>query len=285
LNYREIAHFFSTSQGACKFQEKQNNRLERRIFSQVPIFGRAQYQDYWGVEITDEFDPQKIDIRVLRTFLKTYDSPNPVDSRQLVRYTSLIPTVVPERVTVEGRVFDFNLQLLGQIAQHPGGRGNQAQYSRESRALKDHGMVKAEHANLALLLQGVARRNQPWSKESENRNEKGQVQALQDLNDRTGFGCQKEPDALSQNTTLFANYTVKGQCQFGDDHGMDGRYTYGRTRELVHYDGQDEHHMLSGGFKPGDVGPHGVSKPARLSVYYDDGRNTEHDGVGIMRKF
>jgi hypothetical protein len=248
------------------------------------MFGRAQYQDYWGVEITDEFDPQKIDIRVLRTFLKTYDSPNPVDSRQLVRYTSLIPTVVPERVTVEGRVFDFNLQLLGQIAQHPGGRGNQAQYREATIALQRNGTVKAGRANLVLLLQGVVGRNKPWSKESENPNERGQVQELQDLNARTEYECEVEPDALSQDTVLFAHHAVTGEPPFGDDSGMKGRCTYGRTRELVHFEQEDACQMISGSIKARAVDPLGGSGPTELDVVCVD---FDHKviGVGVMWKF
>ena len=282
LKPNEIAHFLRTSQGACQLKGNQNNRLERLIFSQVPIFGRAQYQHYWGVAITDEFDPQKIDIRVLRTFLKTYYGPNPVDSRQLVKNTCLIPTVVPEGVTVEGRVFDFNLQLLEQIARHPGGRGNQAQYSYETAALDQHGTVKAERANLVLLLQGVVGRNKPWSKESENPNERGQVQALQDLNARTEYGCEEEPDALSQDTVLFAHHAVTGQRPFGDSSGMEGRYTYGRTRELVPF--WKAYHMVSGCFEAGAVDPLGGSAPAGLRVT-DAVGDSELYGVGVLRKF
>jgi hypothetical protein len=278
LNYREIAHFFSTSQGACQLREKQNNRLERRIFSQVPIFGRAQYQDYWGVEITDEFDPQKIDIRVLRTFLKTYYGPNPVNPNKRVKDTCLIPTVVPERVTIEGKVFDFNLQLLGQIAEHPRGRGHKAKYSIETEALKQNGTVKAERANLVLLLQGVVGRDKPWSRESGNPNEKGQVQELQDLNARTEYECEEEPDALSQDTVLFAHHAAKGECPFGNKSGMEGQYTSGRTRELVRFE-QGAFHIVSGA-----VVPLGGSAPAELYVS-NGGYDSEFRGVGVMRKF
>jgi hypothetical protein len=178
LNSREIAHFLSTSTAAQQLKEKQNNALERLIFSQVPIFGRAQYQHYWGVEITNKFDPKNIDIRVLRVFLKVYYGPNPVDPTKLVKDTCLIPTVVPESVHVEGREFDFNLRLLGQLAEYPGRRSHLANYSYESAALEQHGTTKAQHAHLVLLLQGVIGRNKSWSSESANPNKRGQVQAL-----------------------------------------------------------------------------------------------------------
>jgi hypothetical protein len=286
LNSREIAHFLSTSTAAQKLKEKQNNVLERLIFSQVPIFGREQYQYYWGVEITNEFDAKNIHIRVLRAFLKVYYGPNPVYPKKRVKDTCLIPTVVPERVQVAGRVFEFNLRLLGQLAEYPGGRGYLANYGYASPSLGEHGTVKAECANLVLLLQGVVGRNKRWSRESANPNERGQVQVLQDLNARTEYGCEPEPDALSQNTVAFAHHADTNDRPFGDRTGMEGRYTCACTRELVRIGDEEEnvYQMVSGAFRAGAVGPLGDSAPAGLRIHHAIFED-ECDGVGVMRKF
>jgi hypothetical protein len=184
---------------------------------------------------------------------------------------------------VVGRVFEFNLELLGQLAEYPGGNGHKAKYAYDTEALEQHGTVKVERASLVLLLQGVIGRNKPWSRESENPEERGQVQALRDLNAPTGYGCEEDPDGLSQDTVLFAHHAATGEYPFGDDSGMEGRYTYGRTRELVLV-GQNGYHMVSGCFSAGAIGPLGGSAPAGLGVDYNR-FGGECNGVGVLRKF
>jgi hypothetical protein len=281
LHYRGLIHFCSTTKSAQQLRDK-TAKIERAHFARIPIFGRAQYKYYWGVEITDEFDPDKIDIRRMRLFLKTYHGPNPVDPTKRVEDTCLMPTVVPERVMVVGRVFEFNLDLLGQLAEYPGGNGHKAKYAYDSEALQQHGTVKAERPSLCLQLRGVIGRNRPWSRESENPDERGQVQILRDLNARTGYGCEEGPDA-SQIAVALAHHAATDERPLGDASGMEGRYTYGRTREIIRYR-QSGYHMVSGGFSAGAIGPLGGSAPAELdvsSLNFDCGNY----GVGVLRKF
>ena len=148
--------------------------------------------------------------------------------------------------------------------------------------------MKAEGANLVLLLQGVVGRNKPWSKESTNPNERGQVQELQALNARTGYGCEPEPDALSQNTVLFAHHAATHERPFGDNNGMESQYTYCRTREFVSYpigDSMISGQMMSGSFKAEVVTPPGVSIPAGFWLCCDNSFDREHLAVGVLRKF
>ena len=149
LEAPDLVRFFSTNKkGAREQLEGIREIVERLLFSRTPVFGKTEYKKYWGLEITDQFEPNKIDIRILRTFLETYYGPNPVDvanpelPRDKIRgvnTTCLIPTVIPETAMDEGRrVFKFNLNLLGDIAEHPR-IGNPAKYRYISPALQERG--------------------------------------------------------------------------------------------------------------------------------------------------
>ena len=273
LTTPDLVRFFNTSKfGAREQLDPIREIVERLLFSRIPIFGKDYYQGVWGVAITDQFEPKKIDIRLLRTFLETYYGPNPVDPTQGVKNTCLIPTVIPERVMVEGRGFDYNLNLLGDIASHPG-IGNAARYAYDTPALQQHGETSPEQAYLEIVLVGVVGRNESW---------KHQVVRLQTLNNDTQYGCETEPDALGIATAALAEHAVRGNRPFGDSTGMEGQWTYSRTIELVHM-GQNAYRAVVGAFSAGPIGPGGAA-PAELGVDFDD-FDYESYGVAVQRKF
>lgn len=291
LDNRDLVSFFSTNKkGAREQLDGIREIVERQLFSRIPIFGKTEYKKYWGLEITDQFEPNKIDIRILRTFLETYYGPNPVDVayycpnpldakyRELwrektrgVNTTCLMPTVIPKTAMAEGRELLFNLNLLGDVAEHPRS-GNAAKYSLISKALEQHGEDDPQEAHLQIVLIGVIARSTSWER---------QVKSLKYVNEQTGYGCEPEPEVLPLTTATLAHHAVTGHRAFGDYFGLEGHDTVSRTRELVLV-GEDEYYpMVVGAFKAGTGG----SAPAELYVhdhsYFRPGLN----GVAVQRKF
>jgi hypothetical protein len=269
LAYRDLVSFSNTN----KYLDSIGEIRERSIFSDIPIFGKKEHELYWEVEITDKFEPAKINKRALRRFLKTYFGPNPLYPTELVKDTCLIPIVVPVRVMVEGISFDYNLNLLGDIASHPR-IGNAANYGFDSSDLELHGEdTPQEEACLVIVLKDVTGRNFSWE---------GAVQILQDLNEETGYGCEIEPEARALVAAIFAHYAVTGERAFGNDTGIEGRRAYVRTKELVRCL-FGVCHMKVGNFIPGLVDLLGDSAPATLdvmpSVWF-----SEHTGVAVQLK-
>jgi len=299
LETRDLVRFFNTNKkGAREQLDEIREIVERLLFSRIPVFGKTEYQQYWGVKITDQFEPNKIDIRILRTFLETYYGPNPVDATNPdlprdqirgVKNTCLIPTVVPSDVWVEGRYCKFNLNLLGDIAEHPR-IGNVARYYEITPALQQRGEDSLQEAHLQIVLSDVIAPNASWER---------QVQRLKDLDERTGYGCEPEPDALSISTAVFAHQAVTKEGAF---LGM-----YSRTKELGQYE-QKTYHVTVGGSSPScTVDPHkfpmelnpalilgdllpelirGDLIPALLYVEFSlPNHNLDFLGVAVQRKF
>ena len=281
LTYSDVVCFFNTSKGGRSIREI----VERQMFSRIPIFGKDCYQRFWGVEITDRFEPQKIDIRILRTFLKTYYGPNPVDPTKGVKSTCLFPTVIPKWMIVEGRGFDFNLNLLEDIASHPRiGENNASKYWDNPEDLEPIGENSLQEAHLAIILVGVIGRGDSWE---------AQVQRLRDLNERTKYGCETEPDVLSITTAAFAVNAVRAERPFGDQTGLERRDTYSRTKELVQWR-QFKCHIMVGNFmkdhlgRPGPwgpLGPFGRYGPSELFISRNCFCDTKAIGVAVQRNF
>jgi len=275
------------------------------------MMGREEWAFYYGVEIGPETEEIKAALE-FRPFYKFYHGPNPVDvmenkmknegePKRLVRQicetsliptivpkkvipiceTSLIPTIVPKKVIPTIHVIginlinlelerDFNLKVLGELAEHPQ-NGHAAKYAYESDAVKQHGTNGTDRTHLVFLLKDVVARNKKWVE---------QVQYLKALKVHTGYECEAEPEALSQNTAVMAHHAVTGERPFGDESGLEGRRTYGRTVELMN----NAKHVISGGFSAGAIGPLGGSDSAELHVS-DCRFDIEYYGVGVLRKF
>jgi hypothetical protein len=273
LDYSDFSHVLCASKSLQFLRESHNNYLERSLFSRVEIFDRTKWAVYWDAEITDKYEPNKIEIRVLRAFLKCYWGPNPIGPGK-VKDHCLIPTVVPAKVKMQGVTLHHCLKVAGFLAKQPK-EGHAAKYTMQTKALEQYGNEGAKKDELVLLLKGVVGRGKSWQ---------AQVQYLRDLNASTGYGCETEPDALSQNTILFAHHAVTGERPFGDNTGMEGRFTYGRTREKVRY-GENAYHMISGYFRTRQaLGSSGGSAPAELTVG-GRGHLRKRIGVGVARKF
>jgi hypothetical protein len=282
LEYMDLSHVLCASKSIQSLRDLHNNCLERSLFSRVEIFDRTQWKEYWGAEITDKYEPNKIELRVLRAFLKCYWGPNPIGPGK-VKDNCLIPAVKPAKATLAGVVLDYSLNVAELLAKQPK-KGHAAKYMKQTEALEQYGDAGTEKDELVILLKGVVARSKPWSKDSQEPSKRGKVEHLRDLNASTGYGCETEPDALSQNTVLFAHHAVTGERPFGDDTGMEGRYTYGRTREEVR-SGKNAYHMISGCFSAGQVlDPLEGSALAELCVS-DDRYGCGSRGVGVVRKF
>lgn len=281
LDYCDHVRCFGTCKILQDLREVENNCMERSLFSRIEIFDRTHWKDYWGVEVTGQFDSDKIEISILRTFLKTFWGPNPIGTGR-VKDNCLIPTVVPTEVVRIDNTSNYCLKILETLASNPK-KGHAAKYRMQSRALAVHGLTGTKEATLVILLKGVAARNKSWSRESQNPSERGQVQFLEGLNAKTGYGCETKPEIIPQNTVLFAHHAVTKECPFGDTTGMEGRTTYARTRELVD-DGGCICHMTSGNFiDEKNISSSESLVPAQLDILSDFNFNHGDCGIGIMR--
>lgn len=269
-----VCRFFTVCKSANALKDESNFYLERRIFSHVEIFDQARWKNYFdGGKVTDEYNFDKIDITVLRAFLRSYYGPNPIGPGRVCD-NCLIPTLVPGgfwRQYPGYLVYEnHSLSLLEKLAEKPK-KGPPAKYSAQTRALEQHAMTPAQDkTRLVIQLKGVIARNKPWSE---------QIRTLKDLFNRTGWGCL--PDALSQNTLVFAHHAMTGERPLGDPTGIEGCWTYGRTKERVLY-GQNAYPMISGGFM--EVVP--IEGPARAELAVS---HYSYDywsyGVVVLRKF
>ncbi len=250
------------------------------------IMDRAGWKEYFGVEIGAE-TPEVQAALAFSDFYRYWHGPNPRDvmenrtpARQVCQ-SSLIPVVRPQTLTFpDGTQIPFTLIDLGRLVREPKKRPAAQYWSENTQTLVQHGETRAGPSRLVVLLQDVVARNKPWSREADDLDEKGQVQYLQELNRRTGYGC-RNPDTLSQVTVLFAHHVMTGQRPFGDATGMEGRWTYGRTEEEVEIEG-DRYHVIAGNFETGPLDPLRGSAPARLDVS-SRSFDREYGGVGVLR--
>lgn len=290
VEYPDFVRFTATCKSTKTLREQDGNYFERVLyFADVPIFDCNKWKVCWNAEITDKYDGNKIEIRTLRAFLAFYWGPMPAKimkegEKGRVKDHCLNPAVIPTTVTVEEKESKHCLNVLEDRAKTPQEGYHAAKFMSQTEALKQNGAVGLEEACLVVVLKGVVARNKPWSNNSEDPTKRGQVQFLEELNEETGCGFETEPEAVVQNTTLFAHHAVTGERPFGDGTGMEGRVTYGRTREPVRY-GTQASQMTSGCFEAGKaLDPLGASAPAELNigdVYFDH----EYAGVGVLRKF
>jgi hypothetical protein len=243
LDYIDLTHFFETCKGFYAFREEKNERLERGVFSHIKIFGRKEWKEYWNGDITDAYDPDKIDRVVLLEFLKCYYGRHPLKPGR-VKDHCLIPTVVPKIVTSEGKEKNHGHQLLSEIVKHPS-KGHSASYEffdlPEPRWTPQNldAANRAQDASLAIVLNESVAVSRYWSRKIEDPDPlldrwRGQVQYLENLNDRTRFGCEIEPGALQQNTVLFAHRAVTGEIHLTN---QENQFMDLRTKDVIQLEG------------------------------------------------
>lgn len=265
LGYSDLSRFAAASRGARDLRDKSNFQLERFIFSKIEIFDRKHWKEYWNVEVTDQYDAGKMDIKVMRAFLRAYYGPNPIGPGRACDHC-LTPAVVPSQMhrkhSSDSVEEQYCLSVLGEIAEHPL-KGYPAKYARLSESLRQHGMTPSGHAKLVVKMTGVIGRCKRWSE---------QVQILNEMHAKTGWGSL--PDALSQNTTILAHHAITGERAHGDATGMEGQMTYGRTIEKLRF---IEENMVSGGF---------VRSTAmdEFNIRHSSFANNIN-GVGVQREF
>src|ERR1700675_4488454 len=148
LDYMDLSHVLCASKSLQFLREAHNNYLERSLFSRVEIFDRTKWKVYWNAEITDKYEPNKIEIRVLRAFLKCYWGPNPIGPGK-VKDHCLMPTVVPAKVKVQGVTLHHCLKVAEFLAHQPK-EGHAAQYTWPTRALEQHGNAGTEKDELVI---------------------------------------------------------------------------------------------------------------------------------------
>ena len=251
-------------------------------FSRVQIFDRTHWQERWRAEIPDTCDPSKIAIVRLRRFMKAYHGPNPLDimyGRSVIRKVKdscLIPTVVPQTVTVDRNASPFSLLKLEELAKHPA-EGPAAKYkNNQSSALQQHGHTPAGETVIVLQLDEVAERGKSWEE---------QLEFLDAMKTITKWDCETRPKALPQNTVVFAHHNVTDERPLGNGNGKERQPTGARTDDPVVYNNQS-YPMFSGYFSKSDeISKIGGSAPAELFVSNFFSFVHEDGGVGVQRKF
>ena len=275
LEYSDLTRFSAVSEGARILRDSRNFQLERIIFSKIRIFDRAHWKEYYNVEITDRYDANKINCKVLRRFLTVFYGKHPLNGPGRVCDYCLIPAVVPSRIKrrepspVEER---YSLFHLGKLAEHPL-KGYAAKFvTDQPKIFQMHGNIIAESSSLVIQLKGVIGRNKCWTNEFQRQYPQGQVQLLNKIRTNTGWGCL--PDAISQNTIIVAHHAVTGKRPHGDETGIEGCSTVGRTVEQV-LNAQ----MCSGLFRK-----MGGGQPSEL-MFRIDNCGYPASGVVLQRKF
>lgn len=276
--------FSATSKSACRLRESEEfEQLERVIFSTIRIFDRKCWKSCYHTEITDQFDPDRIQKRVMRAFLSAYYGPDPLGRRGRAHEYSLTPSVVPREI-VRNKQEQYCLYILADSAGHAF-RGHQAKFSRyDSAALKQYGGVPASSERLVLQLRGLFHYGTLWSKEPQKAEEQGQVQFLNNLRKKTGWG--ELPDALAQNTVVINHHTLTAERGLSyNKSGIEGyaHPVYGRTIEQVQQK-DESYNMVSGGFRR--TGYH-RERGLKTAVLEIRGDNTWSNmiGVVVMRSF
>ena len=185
LEYSDLNRFSVASKGARDLRDGNNFQLERAIFSKIEIFDRKHWNEYWNVEVTGQYDADKIDIKVLKEFLQTYYGKNPIGPGRVCD-DCLTPALVPSEIgRKKSTDIDSNanekycLSVLGEVAEHPL-KGHPAKYAYQSEALKQHGMTPAGPTKLVIKIKGVIARQKPWAE---------QIKILNKLFTKTGWGA------------------------------------------------------------------------------------------------
>ncbi len=237
----------------------------------VPAMDRDGWKKYYGVDIGEE--PKHIsEAFQFDRFYEIYHGPNPMDQTRTVCESSSIPVVVPRscRYLNGSKVYHLTHKRLEKLAKHPV-QGRTAEYlcldtgiPLGSTALEQHKRDRVDETRLVILLNDIGALGKPWDE---------QVQYLQNLNSQPGYKYEINPDALSQNTVLFANHTVTGRRMFDNKSCV-------RTREIVRFSDGDSH-MLSGLFSS-SVG--GLTN-GQVCISVDERGKSENFGISVMLKF
>ncbi len=252
------------------------------------VFDRQGWLEYYGVDIGPETGEVQEALK-FDHFYKTYHAPHPVDIVENVAVdkirqvceSCLTPTVRPQTVKrlESGLRQDFCHIILNDIAKNPI-KGYAAKYfEKDLKPLLQYGMIKAGPSALVIMLKGVVARNRPWSNESQDPKDQGQIQYLRNLNEKTGFGC-RPPDALSQNAVIFAHHVLTKEYPLGNCLGIEGTWTNARTIEQIKCGQYNFYQMISGFFDRKLQSDH--TQPGELTVSQSN-LSSEDVGVVVLR--
>ncbi len=231
----------------------------------VPIMDRDGWKKYYGVDIGEESENVK-DALSFDRFYKFYHGPSPEDlmngvspdQASQVCQVSLIPVVMPEKFTYldDSKSCYLTHQTLRELAEHPT-QGHAARYTLVE-PLLEHVKERTKRMSLIVLFNDVVAKYSIFSEDAGYTDEESlpedagctneeswsdQVQYLKDLNAKTDYGCETEPNALSRNTALIAHHAVTGQTSISNDPK-----SHARTRERVRVmleNNEAIHHLIS----------------------------------------
>jgi len=225
----------------------------RECYRGLQIFGKKEYKDYLGVDITDEYDWDKINIVALRSFMIDYFGKHPVHTTcKLARYQHLIPIVLPTTMVRNGSRVEFNMERFAELVANPQ-KGHAITIS--LLGLGDHAKKIVSEPRLLLVLKTVVGVDESWE---------DQIKELAKINDATGFGCSN-PSFL-QLFAFGAHYLVNRES------GLENFSEGCRMQEKI----KDER-ICTTGF--------GMRDP-QLPIYLEDSRQAiPHLGVLIQKYY
>lgn len=139
-----------------------------------------------------------------------------------------------------------------------------------------HGRTQAGPSCWMVMRKDVLARGQSYPQ---------QMQAIEDLNIRTGAGYEEQSFAIDLTTVVSAHYVVTGERYLGDKTGMEHCSTYGRVAETVfnQYNYPQHSQIIIGRFTEyGDIRPSYVRVGLTVEPW---GHDQDTIGVALLRKF
>ena len=221
------------------------------------FFGRAEWLEYLGQDVGCRRLPDKC--------VSWWNAPDAIDVFERLAAprknyeTHLEPIWRPDIVSEQ----PYDLETLTNLVAHPL-KGHPTTIDQGTEAYSHLKNTPAGPGCWLAVRKGVVARNLRYPE---------QVEYLDKVNAATGAGYERDNALLDLITAVAIPHVLRGERHLGDDTGMEGRWTYARSRDLVRY-GENSYPSDVGGFAPSGVG-----------VSYDDVYANELSGVVALRKF
>ena len=221
------------------------------------FFGRAEWLEYLGQDVGNPRLPDKC--------VSWWNAPDAIDVFERLAAprknyeTHLEPIWRPDIVSEQ----PYDLETLTNLVAHPL-RGHPTTIVQSTQSYRQNKNTPAGPGCWLAVRKGVVARNLTYS---------SQVEYLDKVNTATGAGYEHENALLDLVTAVVIPHVLRGERHLGNDTGMEGRWTYARSRDLVPY-GENSYPSDVGGFAPS-----GVDVVSSYG-YVDEGR-----GVVALRKF
>ena len=227
------------------------------VMERPGVFGRAGWLEYLGQDVGNPRLPDKC--------VSWWNAPDAIDVFDGVAdprknyETHLEPIWRPDIVSKQ----PYDLETLTNLVAHPL-NGHPTTIHQGAEAYSQHKNTPAGPGCWLAVRKGVVARNLRYPE---------QVEYLDKVNAATGAGYERDNALLDLVTAVVIPHVLRGERHLGDDTGMERRWTFARSRDLVRYS-HGSWPSVVGGFAPSGV---------NVSYLYDS--VNEAGGVVALRKF